>query len=628
MNKKEIILLILLIFLLFLLPVSLFLVKQKQEIRKKAVEPPVPSAKKGVAGGATLSALSTIKTSWFYNWGYTPAYKDTTNNWDPQVWQKFVPLFYGKSYLSVNNQIQEICQKTDYCNKGNYYLIGNEPDNYGHEDWPGDYETAWQVATQQGEVIKRVRVKDPTAKFIILGLMKENDREQFIDDFVKKWKEVWQNTNIAILPEVIAGWHFHTFYFCNPNRVSNFASFVNNATKKYFGKTVSNQEIWVTEMGKPEGTSTEGEMECFVNTYENSPLVTRYAWFYFGCSPNLHSFCPASSNDTSQNNVSLYHYNAQNNSFNLTNLGNKYSTLALRLIPTTTNPLILNITSTPIPTRTPTITPTALTPTRPPATSTPTLSPAPTNTPRPTASQTPSPTRQPTLTPSPIPGDVNTPRPTATLTPIPTQRPLTPTLTPPPLPTPDDLNAVNLSLRINFFGVWSKPNNPANLNYQTRKVRVIIKKAYTKDGEEPEVYRQNLDFSAITDGSSFYYLGGFKPSLSLPSGEYHLLFKGPQHLQVSKKNVTLLPGTRTFDFSTNNEALPGGDLPLPVNADYNNLAQDGIVNSLDYAFIVNNFNSTETKILNIGDLNLDGIINTGDTTILAHTLEVKLDEDE
>lgn len=197
-----------------------------------------------------------------------------------------------------------------------------------------------------------------------------------------------------------------------------------------------------------------------------------------------------------------------------------------------------------------------------------------------------------------------------------------------PLPTPDDLNAVNLSLRINFFGVWSKPNNPANLNYQTRKVRVIIKKAYTKDGEKPEVYRQNLYFSATTDGSSFYYLGGFKPSLSLPSGEYHLLFKGPQHLQVAKKNVTLLPGTRTFDFSANNEALPGGDLPLPVNGDYDNLTQDGIVNSLDYAFIVNNFNSTETKILNIGDLNLDGIINTGDTTILAHTPEVKLDKDE
>lgn len=210
----------------------------------------------------------------------------------------------------------------------------------------------------------------------------------------------------------------------------------------------------------------------------------------------------------------------------------------------------------------------------------------------------------------------------------------TPRITAPPptiilTPTPNP-NSPILKLKINFFGVYSEPDNPSDLDYKNRLVRVIINKANLA-GENAEVYRQSINFKAVTDGDQFYYKNTDLINPNIPAGKYNLFLKGPQHLQVKKKNVDLLIGmTYTYDFSAVAETLPGGELPLPIETTDNVviLTQDGVVNSLDYGFIVNSFNKTDHDVLLVGDLNLDGIINAGDTSVLAHTLEEKLDEDE
>ena len=264
------------------------------------------SSKKGVGGPATLTTLSQIHSSWFYNWAYQPTYKDSVQNWDPLVWQKFVPLFYGKSHGAAGTHINDICSRPGlgYCNKGNYYLIGNEPDILSQDKVSGTTNAPLDAAIFQGLTIKAIKTKDPTAKFIVLGLYGNNDTV-FIQNFIIEWKNYWQvnDPTIADLSTVITGWHFHDYnndYTLCPTDDSiarNFANTVNQQMIASFGRSLPNQEIWITEMGSLvapnyRDTSPAGQQErqkflirmaCMVNTYESSSIVTRYAWFYHGC---------------------------------------------------------------------------------------------------------------------------------------------------------------------------------------------------------------------------------------------------------------------------------------------------------------------------------------------------------
>lgn len=322
--------------LLFFLGLGLFFlekeISKEKEIRSRAMT--IPSPKKGVAGAATPQMLKNLNVSWFYNWHYHPGFKDSSLNWNREVWKKFVPLFYGKSYRSAEARIKEICQKTDYCH-GGYYLLGNEPFNFAEDKVKGhdDNQAVEDAVRFQGEIIKAVRKHDPEAKFIALGLAFRHEGR--IRAFIREWKDYWEKKDpqIADLPTVIKGWHFHTYF--NPgdcpssDRIAQeFKTIADDEMRRVYGKTIPGEEIWITEMGSLNSSANQQQlkttMKCLVNAYENSSVVTRYAWFYFGCSPQIHQHCPlpwASYNLVYPNNAG---------GFSLSSLGVEYRQLGQR----------------------------------------------------------------------------------------------------------------------------------------------------------------------------------------------------------------------------------------------------------------------------------------------------------
>lgn len=177
----------------------------------------------------------------------------------------------------------------------------------------------------------------------------------------------------------------------------------------------------------------------------------------------------------------------------------------------------------------------------------------------------------------------------------------------------------NVTLRVNFIRITSQPRNPPGLNYQEQPIKV---KFISKGSNPPFIPGNPLIFRAITQGNKFYYENK-DPIVVLP-GRYDIYLKGPRHLQKRFKNVEMTKGTAVIDLTKDEDNLLGGDLPLPTTEN----KQDGRVNSLDYGFLVSNRNSTDPDILVIGDINLDGQINSGDTAIVTNALAERLDEDE
>lgn len=196
--------------------------------------------------------------------------------------------------------------------------------------------------------------------------------------------------------------------------------------------------------------------------------------------------------------------------------------------------------------------------------------------------------------------------------------PTGPTQTPSPTVTPAPYSPI-LKIKINFFGLSNEPDNPSGLDYKNQTVKVLIRKEATSSAD---IYQRNVIFKATTTGNNFYYENSQDKIIpNIQPGVYTLFIKGPKHLQKQFKNVNLLTGEQTLDFSSPENRLFGGDLPIT------NLSQDGKANSLDYNFLTNHFNKDDVESLKVGDLNLDGIINTGDTSVLAATLGEKADEE-
>lgn len=395
-------------------------VSQRQTLQQKAAGS-IISPKKGVAGGATINTLTQLKASWFFNWGYIPGYTSTSglNNWDPVLWQKFIPLFYGKTLKadgtpdlvrlanSTVSKLTEICSNTSYCNKGSYYLIGNEPDIVLEDKIPNTGNAPRDAASFQGTIVRAIRVVDPSAKFIVLGLSELN--LSFVNSYLTEWKNQWSGTDIASFPDVISGWHFHTFNdnltncLGSDGDIRSFIQQVDSTVISLFGKNISNRELWVTEMGAldnlPDPNSTnpteiarrallKEKIKCYTNTYEASSVVTRYAWFYLGCNPALHAYpdCgPPKNHQWGRNNL----YYPSGSGLTFSDLGPIYAAV----------PNVVSPTSTPPSHPTTSLTPTPIT------TSVPHLTGTGTPTPRPTSTLTltPTVTRAATHSPTPTP---------------------------------------------------------------------------------------------------------------------------------------------------------------------------------------------------------------------------------
>lgn len=185
-----------------------------------------------------------------------------------------------------------------------------------------------------------------------------------------------------------------------------------------------------------------------------------------------------------------------------------------------------------------------------------------------------------------------------------------------------------IDLRVRFSGIVNQPINNAGLDYEHQFAKLQVM------GNEKQFIKNNLLLSLASEKDAdnnivgYYYetlkndsaddlipLVGFNP------GQYTILIKGPKHLQ-KKLEVDLVSGINTIDRLNNPISyLPGGDLPLESG-------QDGKVNSIDYNYLINHFDTTNPQEIFISDLNLDGAVNRGDMGIIAETLGEKRDEDE
>ncbi len=248
----------------------------------------------------------------------------------------------------------------------------------------------------------------------------------------------------------------------------------------------------------------------------------------------------------------------------------------------------------------------------------PTSTPAPTGGTQPTS--TPGP-QEPTPTPggpTPTPGGP-TPTPGApTVTPGgPTATPGGPTPTGQPAP---NLIDVALNLNLLFQGIVSQPSAG-----DTMEVKISLAGGGLSDKKEA-----TADFTVDEDG----IWSGSATFAQIPEADdYYILVKGEKHVQKkvcdsdpsedqpgyyycsTTPSISLADGDNDFDFSQ--IKLLVGDLPQ----------QDGIVDSYDLSFIRQNLGSKDEDVLSTGDLNLDGVIDTQDFSLMIESLEVKYDDE-
>ncbi len=209
----------------------------------------------------------------------------------------------------------------------------------------------------------------------------------------------------------------------------------------------------------------------------------------------------------------------------------------------------------------------------------------------------------------------NTPNLTPTSTPIPTS-------TPTPTPTTEGESGVTLNLKLKFQGIPQKPAN--QYNKLTVKITAVSSSGIKKEA--------NVDFTAddINDNKGVW-LGKVNLSLTPGSG-YRILVKGPKHIQkkVCVNNpsesypgsyrcavgeITLKAGVNDLDFS--GILMLAGDLP----------EQDGVVNSYDTSLVRNNLRKNDDESLRLADINLDGIVDTQDYSLIIAALSVRADEE-
>lgn len=202
----------------------------------------------------------------------------------------------------------------------------------------------------------------------------------------------------------------------------------------------------------------------------------------------------------------------------------------------------------------------------------------------------------------------------------------TPTTDDVPSPTPTtgsfsgEKADVQLNMKVRFQGIVKQPDAA----FDRLNVRVDI------EGSQGYKNDQVVEFKA--DGSGLW--SGVMKIEKVPiSQKYAVLIKGPKHLSRKICEVTPrenVPGTYKCESGGDIELKAGGN-----NLDFSQIVvlagdiptQNQVVDSADIIFIRQNFGNTSPSALSRGDLNLDGIIDTQDYSLVMAALGFKYDEE-
>jgi len=352
------------IFLFFIFLLSSIVSKEALAVTKKGVACTLP---RGSNPPLVLSQLKdSLGVTWFYRWGY----RDYSPDAHPEV--DFIPMVWGRD-------LPQEARNTAQSLPGSYWLIWNEPNfqeqsNITPEEAVPLYKTVYDT----------IKSWDPQAKLIVGGVAfggNTMDGIVWLERFFNHYRQTY-----GVNPPV-NGWHFHAYIdhdvICRYSGCRHYSFTLWKTKVEEIINWVKNHgggEIWVTEWGVlgSYDLNVSQVMAETLSYLENSPDITRYAWFATytctdGSDPNLNFRCDGSL------------FEPRPPSTNLTAAGQVYKNQQSK------NPYSGQ---TPTPTLIPSPTATRIpspTPTSPPATSTP------------TSILTPS----PTPTSPPIPGDVN-----------------------------------------------------------------------------------------------------------------------------------------------------------------------------------------------------------------------------
>ena len=244
-----------------------------------------------------------------------------------------------------------------------------------------------------------------------------------------------------------------------------------------------------------------------------------------------------------------------------------------------------------------------------------------------TATPTVTPTATRTPTPTPTTG---TAAPTATRTPTPTVTPITPagsTATPTPTVTPTPTTGAQGNTTLNFKLKFQGISGRVITQFVTQPVKITL---VPKTGMNTTI--EGVEFRILPTEQNGIWTGSKQINLSQNATEYSIYVKGPKHLQkkicdavpietyegsyrCGGGNISINQGVNNFDFSK--IILLVGDLPT----------QDGFVNAYDLSLVRNNLGSTDPAKLRLADLNLDGVIDTQDHSLIISALSYRTDEE-
>ena len=190
---------------------------------------------------------------------------------------------------------------------------------------------------------------------------------------------------------------------------------------------------------------------------------------------------------------------------------------------------------------------------------------------------------------------------------------MTPTVTP-----GAGLQDISINFRFKIQGVTSQPKNSSPIEFEIALVENTKARPPFKLSMQPQA-----------DGT---YVGNTEiKGVNISSDAHSFLIKGPKHLRkkicqnqptetspgvykCDKPNIRFVPNANTINFSS--IYMLAGDLPV----------QNGIVDSVDLAYLRANAGSREVEALSRADLNFDNIVDTQDYALVINALGFKYDD--
>ena len=186
-------------------------------------------------------------------------------------------------------------------------------------------------------------------------------------------------------------------------------------------------------------------------------------------------------------------------------------------------------------------------------------------------------------------------------------------------------SGIKLNLSLKFQGIQREPM--ADLNSMQVAVRLV------KEGEESGTIIPSQTGIFTVDDNEVGVWHGTVTFLDVTSGNFKVYIKGPRHIQkkICEDNPKDMGAVGSY-YCKIGESVPLVSLPEENDLDFSEIyllsgdlpEQNGIVDSYDISYLRNNLGKTGDRIC---DINLDGVCDSQDYSLLIQALGVKYDEE-